>query len=48
MAHEDDQRPKAVDRRGYRLEDLPDDIAEMAGLDELRDGVPEDGDNLIG
>jgi hypothetical protein len=37
------------DRRAYRIEDLPDDLAALleTGLDELRNGVAEDGDNII-
>ena len=50
MAFDEYQRLKARDRRAYRIEDLPDDLAALleAGLDELRNGVPEDGDNIIG
>lgn len=50
MAYDEYQRLKARDRRAYRIEDLPDDLAAEleAGLDELRNGVPEDGDTLIG
>ena len=50
MAFDEYQRLKARDRRAYRVEDLPDDLAALleAGLDELRNGVPEDGDNIIG
>jgi hypothetical protein len=44
------QRLKARDRRAYRIEDLPDDLAALlvAGLDELRNGRPADGDTLLG
>ena len=37
-------------RRAYRIEDLPADLAAMleVGLDELCNGVPEEGDNVIG
>jgi probable addiction module antidote protein len=40
----------AGDRRAYRIENLPDDLAALleAGLDELANGVPEEGDNIIG
>jgi len=50
MAYDEYQRLKARDRRAYRIEDLPDDLAAEleAGLDALRDRVPEDGDTLIG
>jgi prevent-host-death family protein len=50
MAYDEYQRLKARDRRAYRIEDLPDDLAQLLedGLDELRSRVPEDGDNLIG
>ncbi len=40
------------DRRAYRIEDLPDDLAAMleGGLDDLWNPTTsaEDGDNLIG
>lgn len=50
MAFDEYQRLKARDRRAYRIEDLPNDLAALleAGLDELRNGVAEDGDTLIG
>lgn len=50
MAYDEYQRLKARDRRAYRIEDLPDDLAAQvsAGLDELRYGVAEDGDTVIG
>jgi hypothetical protein len=40
------QRLKASDRRAYRIEDLPDDLAAEleAGLGDLKRGVAEDGD----
>lgn len=40
----------ASDRHAYRVEELPDDLAALleAGLDELSNGVPEVGDNIIG
>jgi prevent-host-death family protein len=51
MAYDEFQRLKARDRRAYRIEDLPDDLAAMleAGLDELwnPETVAEDGDNII-
>ena len=52
MAFDEYERLKARDRRAYRIEDLPDDLAAMleAGLDELWNPatVAEDGDTLIG
>jgi prevent-host-death family protein len=50
MAFDEYQRLKARDRRAYRVEDLPDDLATQleAGLDELRYDVAEDGDTVIG
>ena len=50
MAYDEYQRLNARDRRAYRIEDLPDDLAAQleAGLGELRNGVAEDGDTLIG
>jgi PHD/YefM family antitoxin component YafN of YafNO toxin-antitoxin module len=50
MAYDEYLRLKARDRRAWRIEDLPEDLATMleAGLDELRNAVPEDGDNIIG
>ena len=51
MAFDEYQRLKARDRRAYRIEDLPDDLAAMleAGLDELwnPETVAEDGDIVI-
>lgn len=42
----------ARDRRAYRINDLPDDLADLleAGLDDLWNpgATAEDGDNLIG
>ena len=50
MAFDEYQRLKARDRRAYRIEDLPDDLAGLleAGLDDRRNGAPEDGDTLVG
>ena len=52
MAFDEYQRLKARDRRAYRIEDLPDDLAALleAGLDELWNPktAVEDGDNIIG
>ncbi len=52
MAFDEYQRLKARDRRAYRIEDLPDDLAALleAGLDDLWNPTTsaEDGDNLIG
>ncbi len=52
MAFDEYQRLKARDRRAYRIEDLPDDLAALleAGLDELWNPatVAEDGDNIVG
>ena len=51
MAFDEYQRLKARDRRAYRIEDLPDDLAAMleAGLDELWNPktVARDGDTII-
>jgi hypothetical protein len=51
MAFDEYQRLKARDRRAYRIEDLPDDLAHLleAGLDDLwnPDLIAEDGDKLI-
>ena len=51
MAFDEYQRLKARDRRAYRIEDLPDDLAGLleAGLDELwnPNTAAEDGDTLI-
>jgi len=51
LAYEDYQRLSARDRRAYRIEALPDDLAAAlkAGLEDLRasDGVSEDGDTII-
>lgn len=52
MAFDEYQRLKARDRRAYRIEDLPDDVATLleAGLHDLwsPETSPEDGDTLIG
>ncbi|HEY1751951.1 MAG TPA: type II toxin-antitoxin system Phd/YefM family antitoxin [Caulobacteraceae bacterium] len=52
MAYDEYQRLKARDRRAYRIEDLPDDVAAEleAGLDALwnPDLSPDDGDTVIG
>lgn len=52
MAYDEYERLKARDRRAYRIEDLPDDLAAMveAGLDALwsPDAAPDDGDVTIG
>jgi hypothetical protein len=52
MAFDEYQRLKARDRRAYRIEDLPDDLASAleAGLDDLWNPTTsaEDGDTLIG
>jgi len=52
MAFDEYQRLKAQDRRAFRIEDLPDDLATLleAGLDELwnSDTIADDGDTLIG
>jgi PHD/YefM family antitoxin component YafN of YafNO toxin-antitoxin module len=52
MAFDEYQRLKARDRRAYRIDDLPDDLAALleAGLDDLWNPTTsaEDGDNLIG
>jgi prevent-host-death family protein len=52
MAFDEYERLKARDRRAYRIEDLPDDLAALleAGLDDLWNPgiVAEDGDNIIG
>ena len=50
MAYDEYQRLKARDRRAYRIENLPDELAAQleAGLDELKNGVAEDGDTVIG
>ena len=51
MAFDEYERLKARDRRAYRIEDLPDDLAAMleAGLDALwnPETVADDGDNII-
>ena len=51
MAFDEYQRLKARDRRAYRIEDLPDDLAGLleAGLDELwnPNTTAEDGDTLV-
>lgn len=51
MAFDEYQRLKARDRRAYRIEDLPDDLAAVleAGLDELWNPeiVADDGDAII-
>ena len=52
MAFDEYERLKARDRRAYRIEDLPDDLAALleAGLDELWNPqtTVEDGDTVIG
>jgi prevent-host-death family protein len=52
MAYDEYERLKARDRRAYRIEDLPDDLAATleAGLDELwnPNTVADDGDTIIG
>jgi prevent-host-death family protein len=52
MAYDEYQRLKARDRRAYRIEDLPDDLADMleAGLDDLWNPATaaEDGDTIVG
>lgn len=52
MAYDEYERLKARDRRAYRIEDLPDDLAAEleAGLDALwnPDLTVEDGDTVIG
>jgi prevent-host-death family protein len=50
MAFDEYERLMARDRRAYRVESLPDDLAEFleAGLDELRDGAVDHGDTVIG
>ena len=51
MAFDEYQRLKARDRRAFRIEELPDDLAGLleAGLDDLwnPNTTAEDGDNLI-
>jgi hypothetical protein len=51
MAFDEYQRLKSRDRRAFRIEDLPDDLATLleAGPDELwnRDTIVDDGDTLI-
>ena len=51
MAFDEYQRLKARDRRAYRVEDLPDDLAGLleAGLDELwnPNTTADDGDTLV-
>ena len=51
MAFDEYQRLKARDRRAYRIEDLPDDLAGLleGGLDALWNPstTAEDGDTLI-
>ncbi|HEX3919368.1 MAG TPA: type II toxin-antitoxin system Phd/YefM family antitoxin [Caulobacteraceae bacterium] len=51
MAYDEYQRLKARDRRAYRIEELPDELAGMmeAGLDGLwnPNTAAEDGDTLI-
>ncbi len=51
MAFDEYQRLKARDRRAYRIEELPDELAAAleAGLDDLWNPTmsAEDGDNLI-
>ena len=51
MAYDEYQRLKSRDRRAYRIEDLPDDLAAQleAGLDELwnPETAARDGDTII-
>jgi prevent-host-death family protein len=51
MAYDEYQRLKARDRRAYRIEDLPDDLAALlgAGLDDLWNPatIADSDDNLI-
>ncbi|HEY5070392.1 MAG TPA: type II toxin-antitoxin system Phd/YefM family antitoxin [Caulobacteraceae bacterium] len=52
MAFDEYQRLKARDRNAWRIEDLPDDLADLleAGLDDLwnPDTAAQPGDILIG
>jgi hypothetical protein len=52
MAFDEYERLKARDRRAYRIEGLPDDLAALleTGLDDLSGPnlTVEDGDNIIG
>jgi prevent-host-death family protein len=52
MAYDEYQRLKARDRRAYRIEDMPDDLAAQldAGLDDLWNPniTVDDGDVVIG
>jgi len=51
MAYDEYQRLKARDRRAYRIENLPDDLAAEleAGLDDLwnPETVAADGDTIV-
>ncbi len=51
LAFEDYERLKARDRQAHRIENLPDDLADLlaAGLGILRatEGAPEDADTII-
>jgi len=50
MAFDEYERLRSRDRRAYRVETLPDDLAALleAGLDELSDPAePDDGDVVI-
>lgn len=50
MTNDDHPTFTGSQRRAYRIEDLPDDLAAEleAGLDELKRGVAEDGDTVLG
>jgi prevent-host-death family protein len=52
MAFDEYERLKARDRKAYRIEDLPDDLAALleSGLDDLWNPatVAGDGDTIIG
>jgi hypothetical protein len=52
MAYDEYERLKERDRRAYRIEELPDDLASLleAGLDELwrPDLTIDDADTVIG
>lgn len=51
MAFDEYERLKARDRQAYRVESLPDDLADLleAGLNDLRvpGGTSDDGDTII-
>ena len=51
MAFDEYERLKARDRQAYRVESLPDDLADLleAGLSDLRvpGGTSDDGDTII-